>query len=324
MKKERGKRVVHIAVFIIFAALLLISIVSADFSEFLKKIKKTITGEEIKQVTVNITVGLPQIITVYNDSMTSVAGGTNQGPFATSVVINFTAYHVAGVGMLNHSTARINFTKANEDLRQNITCASVSSKTTGVYINYSCNVTMWWWDASGTWNIAAYVMDNNSNAATNATATFQVGPTTGFEIGPTTLTWAAIGAGDINKTSNNDPLLFNNTGNQNISINTIQINATNLRGEADNTLALWAGNFSVSIFTGGAFPNELECNGSAIAMSASAYTNITGASLIKGNYSTNTGTTGQEQLYICLKRAGTELITQSYSTANESTWTVLI
>ncbi len=322
MEKKGEKRGIVLILLSVIIIVLIISSVSADFSDFISKIKKTLTGEATNPVTLNITVGVPQITTVYNSTMTDVSGGLSSGPSFTSIIINFTAYTAAGAGMLNHSTARINFTKTGENTRENLTCALAQSG--GNYANYTCNVTMWWWDAAGTWNIAAYIADNNSNSAQNTSAVFQVGSTTGFEQGPSALTWAALGAGDINKTSTNDPLLLNNTGNVNISVNNIQINATNLRGETDNTKALWAGNFSVAQFTGGTYPNEVECNATAVVMNRSVYTNITGAILTKGNYTVNNGATGQEQLYFCLKIAGSELTSQAYSTVNETAWTVQI
>ncbi|MFH1289874.1 MAG: hypothetical protein ABIH92_00535, partial [Nanoarchaeota archaeon] len=262
----------------------------------------------------------PQITQVFNDSMTNVAGGLNSGPSSTTLYINFSVYDANGVGDLNESTARINFTKSGEDVRENTTCSKMGSPT-GNYANFSCTVTMWWWDAAGAWNITAYIEDNSSNSAQNDSTTFQVGSTTGFELSPSALTWPGLAAGTYNKTSDG-PILMNNTGNKDISLNEIGINATDLLGEQNNNSGLWAGNFSIAPFTGGTPPTE--CNATATTMSSSVFTNITGAILTAGNYTINNGTEGQEQLYFCLKVVGSEITTQPYSTSQTGSWTIRI
>ena len=59
-------------------------------------------------------------------------------------------------------------------------------------------------------------------------------------------------------------------------------------------------------------------------MNASVYANISIALLPPGNYTINDKTTGQEELYLCLRQAGSELITQAYSTSQEGAWTIRI
>ncbi len=56
------------------------------------------------------------------------------------------------------------------------------------------------------------------------------------------------------------------------------------------------------------------------------FTNLTSVSLPRGNFTANYGneTSGQEQLYFCINKVGAELTAQSYSTANESYWTLKI
>ena len=57
---------------------------------------------------------------------------------------------------------------------------------------------------------------------------------------------------------------------------------------------------------------------------AGNYVNISIANLTRGNYTINNNYEGQEELYVCLRYAGSELTTQSYSTADQGTWTVKI
>ncbi len=265
----------------------------------------------------------PEITAVYNSSITTTL---NQGPLATSVIINFTAYDADG--NLNYSTARVNISLTGEVTRQNMSCSRYESSPT--YANFTCNITMFWYDGAGNWNITASIWDNTTLSVKNDSTTLYVGATTAFEIAPGNLTWNAFIAGSTNQTANNDPLILNNTGNQPVGIATgtsnITINATHLRGEIDNTKILIANNFSVSTLTGGACTGDacLECGGGLTGnLSYGRFTNITSAFLPKGNYTQEDGT-GREQLYFCLRIAGRELTGQPYSTSQEGSWVIRI
>ena len=313
MKKEMRKN--SNAVLIIFLVVLALLVVSLIASGWFAELRKTISGKVTSTVVVNITVGVPQIITVYNSTI-NVANGPNENT-PTGVLINFSVYSPSTAGNLNHSTAKANITLANEDIRTNASCSRIASS--GDYANYTCNVTMWWWDGTGSWNITAYIADNNTNSAQNFSTNFYVGLRTSFVLGPAILTWPGIAPGAINQTSL-DTLLLNNTGNDDIALGEIGINATNLLGETTDTLGLWASNFSINWSTGGT--PIAECVGTI--MNASFYTNVTGANLTAGNYTQNNFNVGQEQLYFCLKLAGNELTTQPYSTTKNGAWTVRI
>lgn len=126
--------------------------------------------------------------------------------------------------------------------------------------------------------------------------------------------------GATNQTPYNDPLLLNNTGNDVIDALNIKVNSSNLRGETTSTEALWASNFSVDWKTGGSCSGAacVECAGTVMARNTLA--GIITANLTKGNFTNNNNNTGQEQLYACLRFAGSELSTQAYSTANATEW----
>jgi hypothetical protein len=168
---------------------------------------------------------------------------------------------------------------------------------------------MWWFDGAGTWDINASIVDLNDNYKENSTETFSIGATTGFVSSPSSLTWAQINPGAINQEATN-PITMNNTGN--IARN-IEINATNLLGESDNSKALYAENFSVN--------NAGGCGGTV--MSHYIYTPVSAANLPKGNYTINDGT-GQEDIYFCLEEASTTLTQQTYSTSEDGTWIIRI
>ena len=264
----------------------------------------------------------PEITSVYNQTLLSIT--LNPGPAPTGIIINFTAYDLDGD--LNDSTAKINISMANEQTRENGTCIRYQSST--YYSNYTCNVTMWWFDGAGTWNITASILDNTTLFAQNNSAVFQIGLTTGFEISPSVLNWPVFMPGSRNQTSSNDPIIVNNTGNQQFGNGTggtsnISINATNLIGEINSAFRLWANNFSVSTVTGGVCTNGacVECNGNTGNLSRGLYVNVSNSTLPKGNYTKEDGT-GQEQLYFCLRIIGNEISGQPYSTLQEGTWTI--
>ena len=322
VKKE--EEILKVFLFLLLIMVLIIPIISADVFGWMKK---TITGRDTAPVSVNISIGRPEIRQVYNSSITT-ANGLSQGPLYTSLEINFSAYLSAGIANLNWSTATINATNATgTGIRQNSSCYKFENDSAGNNANFTCNVTMWWWDNTGTWGIVAYIRDNSSNIGTNSSnTTFSVGSTTAIDASPAALAWPGVSPGATNQTSSNDPMLINNTGNQRIgfTLGNISINATNLRGETNNALALWAGNFSVGLTE---TPVAVECNtagGTANAMNRSQYVNISSAILPEGNYTVNDNTTAQEQLFFCLKVIGSELTNQFYSTANESTWTLKV
>jgi len=257
----------------------------------------------------------PEIVNVTGESP---AVTILEAPSSTSVSINFTVYDINGADTLDNSTAMVNLTFAGEDVRQNLSCVNVESS--GYYANYSCTVEMFWWDVNDTWEINAYIEDLQGASGINTSETQELGDTTAFVASLGNITFPGIAPGAENKTSDNDPLLLNNTGNVEIPSAYLKVNSSHLRGESDSNYALWAGNFSVDWRTGGDCVGDActECAGTQ--MVNYTFASISGANLSRGNYTVNDGDTGQEELYFCLRYVGTELTTQSYSTANEGYW----
>lgn len=322
-------------IFIGFLILLIVPLTSAGFfSDFWGKI----TGKATKGVSLNITVGIPSIVSVYNATMIPNPASTlNAGPFPTGFVINFTVYHGAGSSQLNYSTATANFSKSGETTRTNASCFADSAGASTYYMNFTCNVTMFWYDVNGTWNIGTFILDNNTNYASNNTQTFQLTLTTGFDMSPNNLTWPAFGPGSINQTSSNDPLTLNNTGNKAIGgapggSSNISVNATHLTGETTSSWRIFANNFSLSWDgnTGtcsGAAGNCMECDtsaGRATNMSFATFANVTTTNLTRGNFTIRNNYTGQEQLFLCIKVVDTALTSQAYSTLGNGSWIVQI
>ncbi|MCX6751026.1 MAG: hypothetical protein NTZ83_06210, partial [Candidatus Pacearchaeota archaeon] len=171
------------------------------------------------------------------------------------------------------------------------------------------NVTMWWWDAPGTWTINASIDDLDGNHAFNSSTTFAVGSTTGFLANSSVVNWPSINPGATNVEALT-PMLLNNTGNEEINV---EVNATNLTGDINPSYVLGASNFSVHTAPG--------CGGTQ--MFWYSYTTVAEAVIPRGNYSINDGT-AQETIYFCLEESNANLIAQAYSTAQQGAWTIRI
>jgi len=309
---KRGKQII---IFLSIFTLLVIPLASAGFFDWYKKV----TGEAVSQVDLNISVGggtVPVITFITN--LTAVT--LTEGPSTTAIYVNFTATDADGAGNLDDSTAAINFTRTGETTRYNSTCTELVSS--GNEANYSCVVTMYWFDEAGAWTINASIADFSSNVVYNDTSTVTLNTLTGFSSSPSVLTFSTINAGSSNNSASNNPLLLNNTGNQAIAYGGVKINATNLVGETTSSLALYSGNFSVGNLTGSS--EECDSGGTTASLmnvSSGNFANVAGAILGRGDFTINDGT-AQEQLYVCLTYAGSELTQQAYSTAQEGSWTI--
>jgi hypothetical protein len=293
----------------IFFLLLAIPFSSAGLREIYDSITGKVTTHNVN-INISVTAGsAPTIPIVWNTTMTDLSSsGTTEGPSPTFVMINFTASDADTYSNLDDTSAVINFSKTGQITRQNTSCARVSGS--GNNANYTCNITMWWWDYTGVWDIQAYVKDLSGNPAANNSQTFSIGNTLGVVASPSSLTWAAISPSTTNQLATNNPALFNNTGNVN---RTLQVNATDLVGETTPAKALYAENFSSNTANG--------CEGTGLV--ENVFTAIASSTLPAGNYTLNNGA-GQEQLYFCLEAANSDLSVQYYSTLARGPWTAKI
>jgi len=272
----------------------------------------------------NITIGAFTITSILNSSLTSTL---NLGPQSTSYIINFSVYDGAGVQYINDSLIGLNLTLSGETTRQNTTC--VEYQTGSNYNNYTCNVTMWWYDGAGNWNITAYAYDNYSNLAINGSYLLTIGVQTAFTVAPANMTWGILAAGASNQTATNDPFNLTNIGNQIIGNGTgnVTINATHLFGETNPSFSIRVGNVTISTVTGGTSCTGTacsECDNYNYVLTNATYVNVTKSVLGKGNYTVGDGQTGQDQLYFCIKSLDATLTQQYYSSAKSGPWTIKI
>jgi hypothetical protein len=231
-----------------------------------------------------------------------------------SITFNFTATDIDGAADIDISSAEAYFNKTGETTRSNTSCVNVSAGV-GNNINFTCTVNMWYYDANGAWTINVTVQDDGGSMAENSSTTFTLNLLTAMAMSPTALTWTTITAGQTDVGSNNDPIQINNTGND----PTLDVNVTsyNLRGETTITEFIYAANFTVENATAG-------CSGTAMVNATS--TNVTSSHLERGNnsFNYNNATSGQEQIYFCLKGLPAGVSQQSYSSSAYGAWTVAI
>ena len=313
--KKRGAS--FIFGFLLFS-ILMISFVSADLSDFFSSITGRATSQNVG-LNISIAGTPPNITMVIINAAPSI---TENG--ITNLMLNFTVHDVDGFGNINGSNAKVSLNKTLETTRSNSSCLNTANFSTD-YANFTCTVSIHYFDASGVWSVNASIGDLSSTNVNNHTATFTLGQTSAFVSSPGNLTFSTLSRGASNQTASNDPLLLNNTGNKNITAGNVQINATDLIGETNAAYGIWAANISVGIFTGSNKECDIGINGNASSMNKSYFNAVNQSILLVGNHSANDGSTGQEQLYFCIRTIGTEIISQAYTTnVTQGPWTIKI
>ncbi|MCK5450105.1 DUF285 domain-containing protein [Candidatus Pacearchaeota archaeon] len=249
----------------------------------------------------------PQIISVESiSSQTPLEGNVR------NVTFNFTVNDTDGATDLNSSTAQARFQKDGETTRLNTSCVELSAS--GNEANYSCTVGMLYFDDAGNWTINVTIQDDSGESAENSSTNFTYELLTAMVMSPTALEWGTINLTDTDIPSTSHPIVINNTGNKE-SLN-ISVRGYDLQGAEVTTDYIYAHNFTVDNATDG-------CSGNT--MSNATNVTILSAILERGNNTLNlaNATSGQEQLYFCLKGVPSDINTQDYSSEALS-WTIRI
>jgi len=272
-------------------------------------------------ITVNSAPVIFQVRQVHSQSITE---GSNI--IITNITFNVT--DADGFGDINNNSAQIRINLTGEQDRFNSSC-KVASQFSSTGVSFNCTVDIWYFDSAGNWTINVSINDSAGVYAENNSNSVEIFSTTGMVMSPNALTWATLELGDTNKTSTNDPVLINNTGNKNINVGGVTVTGYNLQGQTLATDFINAANFSI-------FPTNgtvgctgvgcLECNGTMLLNATS--TGIAYANITRGNNSLNyfNGTSGQEELFVCLRLLPATISRQTYSTtgAFTSAWTVAV
>jgi hypothetical protein len=231
--------------------------------------------------------------------------------------INFTfnATDTDGASNINTSSARAQFNYTGEPTRSNTSCVALYSS--GNDVNFSCSIGMLYYDINDDWSINVSVKDNSDNYAENVSEVFTYNLLTAMSMSPTAMNWGTINLPDTDTGSNNDPIVINNTGNDNgLDIN---VTAYNLQGNETTTQYIFANNFTVENITQG-------CSALATTLSNVSAVNITSLYLYRGDNSLNfwNATSGQEQAFFCLKGVPQDISSQEYSSLAYGAWEIRI
>ncbi len=283
------------------------------------KFKETITGYASSTQQTNVSIAVsganPITIFVWNSSF---SGGIDPIEETTRAVqFNVTIWDPDGVSDINTTSVSVNITRGGVlTSRYNSSCKTISGESNATAQNFSCTVTMWYWDSIGGWNINVSATDlGNLSFINNASANFSYNQLQSIKIDPKSLTWLAVSLGATNQTSNNDPTTINNTGNYNASTK-LAINAINLHGQTTTSEFINVKNFSVFYATG-VGPPPVECNGTLLTNGTDVA--FTWSVLEAGNLSASQA---QEQVYYCINKIPSTISSQTYSTLNGGSWTV--
>ena len=231
----------------------------------------------------------------------------------TSVTFNFTVTDTNGYEDINVSSVNASFLRAGEAVRINNSCINYSQS--GNDMNFTCTIDMWYFDENGAWTINVTIKDNAGEYAENSSESFIYNLLPGMKMSPINLGWPEINLPDTNTGSSSNPIQINNTGNS-APLN-INITGYDLQGEDQKSYYIYAVNFTVDVTADG-------CSG--ISMLNETSLNITSAILFRGNHSLNynNATSGQEQLYFCLKGVPQNNPSQSYSSSAFGAWEIRI
>ncbi|MBI2452074.1 hypothetical protein HYV50_03270 [Candidatus Pacearchaeota archaeon] len=315
MEKKEVFFVIFMFIIIIFIISIFSYFVSAGITDWFTKITGKAT-QQAENVSVTLTGINPVTVNVFNGTLSGT--GPTENTF-TSLTFYVTVNDSDGVNDINDSSVQANFTNSGEPLRQNTSCSLVAD-IDSTSANYSCTIQMWYFDENAVWNIGASATDlGNTTRIHNTSMTFSYGQLQALKISPNSLTFT-VNIGATNQTASNDPTLVNNTGNYNSP--NLTVNAINLHGETTPAQFIGVGNFSIGNSTGGSPPAE--CALSTPTLQNATDRQLGNTILNRGNNTLNYGneTSGQEELYYCLRTVPSGISSQTYSTITGGSWFV--
>jgi len=292
-----------------FVLILILPLASAGIFDF-------ITGKSTEQTTgieANVSNTAPTITSVSVNATVNPSEAGTRG-----VAVSFIAYDHDGWADLNDSTARLKVTRAG-GLTKSVSCSKEGGNIDANSLNFTCSsFDMWYFEEAGAWGLNATILDNSASTAENNTATFTYNSLTAFVLAPSTITYGALSPGNTDKKAANNPTTLNNTGNYDVAVNGILVNATTLVGVSDAGKEIGADLFAISE------ENATACTGGeGYSMINSTFVPLDAALLNRGNLSIG-NETGQSLLWHCLTLVPASATKQTYSTAANGAWTVKI
>jgi len=270
-------------------------------------------GSEVCSNTVTIGTESPVILNISNFETVSIFEDTVR-------LLNFSVIVEDNDSVSNIASVNLTMEIAdNTPVRTNQSCVFQEAISSTV-ANYTCGVQLWFFDIAGPWTAYATVTDAQG-LVDNAQQAFIVAETISLEVGTDELTFPQMGPNSFNVTADS-ALTLNNTGNANISLGNIFVNASDLVGVTDPSVWLPAENFSIGTFSGG----ECRISGTANQTFNGTEVSLVGANLTRGNYTLADGT-GQEELFFCIREipatfGGSAFVSQAYF--SNRTWDIRI
>ena len=203
---------------------------------------------------------------------------------------------------LNASFSNGNITRTNSS------CARIADVSSTI-ANYSCSVDIWYFDPPGEWNVSANVRDSIGRVASRRESFVLMSEA--FVSHQGVLSWGNLFPGDTNRIRD---LLLNNTGND--AFSQIKIIGRNLLQQPSGASIIPSINFSIS------YLSASSCAG--INLDHGMEKIITGATLAVGNNSINTNneSSGQEELFVCLRQVPVGLPSGEYRASGANTWEI--
>jgi len=179
----------------------------------------------------------PLITFVSNTSIGSVTlnNAVTSGGL-TTVRIWFIANCSNGREFLDATSATANFTKQSEVPRYTTTCTR-QNNLSAYASNFSCDITMYYYDAAGNWGINVTINTTSDAKAYNDTTTFPIISSMDLNLSATSVAWPTLSPAQTNQqATGSPPLTITNIYNSNIT--NISINAIDLVGQSGTNLGV--------------------------------------------------------------------------------------
>ena len=254
-------------------------------------------GQDITTVnfTVNLSLGGNAVPVV-----TWVQSGLTPNPTestTTTVWIQFNASDDNGHADIDYSTAQIILNRSGETQRTSSSCDNFNNDS--LVKQFNCSVNLQYYDDEGAWTINASVSDFSSASDEDTGTTLSYGALQAVRGTPLGITFGTVNLGQ-SRNATNDPLILNNTGNQNFT--EINLTAYDLTGQDIPSQYIAASQFYANI--------SLDNYGDQLS-------NNTPVTLTNGTLSRDIGGTDvNRNLYIFVTVPGSGLSNQNYTSSD--------
>jgi hypothetical protein len=173
-----------------------------------------------------------------------VQSGLSANPVESSARIVYVAFNASdnnGYSDLNYNTAKVVLIINGEPHKTSSTCVAYANTSLTMQLN--CTVSLQYYDIDGAWTINASINDGGSSHAEDIATTLTYGQLQAIRSNTNAISFGSVSLGTTSGASN-DPLVLNNTGNQNFT--QINITAYSLIGQSNPSQMINASNLYVN------------------------------------------------------------------------------